>query len=165
MSVTADIAQTWRRPWAGLRRQLSRGVREDRALAYLMIACALIFVSEWPALQRAAAADPDTPLDARLGGALMAWLGLMPLVFYGLAGLSHLIARLFRGVGTYHAARIALFWALLCAAPAWLAQAAVSVAAPGPVAELAGALALAGFLWLWLPALVAVERGAVDAPA
>ncbi|MCC6209190.1 MAG: YIP1 family protein [Gammaproteobacteria bacterium] len=165
MSVVADIALTWRAPRRGMRRLLAQGQREDRALAYLMIGCTLIFVSAWPMLARQAAADPSMPLDARLGGALLAWLGMMPLVFYGIAALSHLIARGLGGRGTFFGARLALFWALLAASPAWLAQAAIGSAMPGPAAQAAAALALFGLLWLWLPALAEAERGLRDAAA
>ena len=165
MSVAADIGSSWLAPRRAFRRLAAQGQREDRALAYLMIACALIFVSSWPALARAAAEDPATPLDARLGGALLAWIGLMPLAFYGLAALSHLLARAMGGQGTFYTARLALFWALLACAPAWLLTAAVASIAPGLPARAVGAAALAGLFWLWLPALAEAERsaGAADA--
>lgn len=165
MSVAADISESWIAPRRVIRRLLAQGQREDRALAYLMIACTLIFVSAWPTLVRQAAADPSLPFDVRLGGALMAWLGMMPLVLYGVAALSHLIARAAGGTGSYYSARLALFWALLAASPVWLAQAAVGAVLPGTGAKVAGALALGGFLWLWLPALVETERGRQDAIA
>ena len=42
-------------------------------------ACALLFVAQWPVHARAAFYDPAMPLEARLGGALLAspalWLG------------------------------------------------------------------------------------------
>lgn len=165
MSGAADILETWRAPRRVIRRLLAQGQREDRALAVLMIGCALIFVSAWPHLARQAAADPATPLDARLGGALLAWLGMMPLAFYGIAALSHLLARGLGGRGSFYGARLALFWAVLAASPAWLAQAALAALVPGALAQAVAALALASLLWFWLAALREVEWGRRDAAA
>jgi hypothetical protein len=162
MSVAADIWRSWRAPRRVLARLLAQGRREDRALAFLMLGCALIFVSEWPRLGRAVA---EAPLEARLGGAMLAWLALMPLVFYALAGLSRVAARALGGQGSFSGARLALFWAVLAAAPLWLAAAAVETVAPGPAAALAGALALAALVWIWLAGLYEAERGGGHAVA
>jgi hypothetical protein len=160
VAVTTDIVAAWRRPRAVMRRHLAQGVREDRALVYLMLACGLIFVGQWPALQRAAMADPSTPLDARLGGALMAWLFIAPLALYGIAALTRLVARMLGGRGTGYGARLALFWSLLVASPLWLLTGLVAgLIGPGPALTLTGAVALAGFVALWLLALVEAERG------
>lgn len=160
MAVTTDILSSYRQPRTVLRRQLQGGVREDRALIYLMLACGLIFVGQWPALQRAALADPSTPLDARIGGALMAWLFVAPLAMYAVAGLSHLLARLLGGRGTGFGARLALFWSLLAAAPLWLIYGMVAgMIGPGPAMTATGAVAFAAFLVLWLSALIEAEWG------
>jgi hypothetical protein len=160
VAVTTDILAAYRRPRAVLRRQLQGGEREDRALIYLMLACLLIFVGQWPALQRAALADPDTPLDARVGGALMAWLFVAPLAMYALAGLSHLIARLLGGRGTGFGARLALFWSLLVAAPLWLFYGLVAgLIGPGPALSATGVVAFGAFVVLWLAALFEAEWG------
>lgn len=161
MSMAADIWESWRAPRRVMARLLAQGRREDRALAFLMIGCALVFVSEWPALARA---PGEVPLEARLGGAMLAWLGLMPLVLYGLAALSHLAARAMGGQGSHWGARLALFWALIAAAPLWLLAGALSGWA-GTAAIVAEAVALAGFLWLWLAGLVEAERGGRHAAA
>jgi hypothetical protein len=162
VSVTTDIVATWRSPRAVLRRHLQGGVREDRALVYLMLACGLIFVGQWPALQRAALADPSTPLDARMGGALMAWLFVAPLVLYAVAALTHLIARALGGRGTGYGARLALFWSLLAASPLWLLYGLVAgMIGPGPAMTATGVVAFAGFVVLWLGALIEAEWGPV----
>jgi len=153
-------------PGQTARRGARAGVREDRALAMLIAGCALVFMSQWPVLARQAALDPTAPLDARLGGALFAWLAVMPIAFYVLAALSHLLARLLGGQGSFATARAVLFRAVFAAAPLWLVWGAVTALAGGgaTVERVSGAAALAGFLWLWLPALVATERGeSVDA--
>jgi len=158
--VTTDIVAAWRHPRVVMRRHLSQGVREDRALGYLMLACGLIFVGQWPALQRAALADPATPLDARLGGALMAWLFIAPLGLYTVAGVSRLAARLLGGRGTGFGARLALFWSLLAASPLWLLTGLVAgLIGPGPALTATGAVAFGCFVVLWLAALVEAESG------
>ncbi len=45
MPVARDIAATYRGPRRVMRRLLAQGRREDRAIAYLMISCFLIFVA------------------------------------------------------------------------------------------------------------------------
>ena len=50
MPVVPDILRTWRDPRGVIRDRLSAGVREDRALATVMGACALMFVAQWPRL-------------------------------------------------------------------------------------------------------------------
>ncbi|MDP5360664.1 MAG: YIP1 family protein, partial [Paracoccaceae bacterium] len=83
MAVTNDIVRTWRRPRAVMRDLLAQGKREDRAIAYLMISCFLIFVAQWPRLSREAFLTGQD-FDTLLGGALMGWLFIMPLALYGL---------------------------------------------------------------------------------
>ena len=52
MALTVDIVRTWRAPRAVIRGLLNQGRREDRAVAFVMIACFLIFVAQWPRLKR-----------------------------------------------------------------------------------------------------------------
>jgi hypothetical protein len=163
MSVAGDILQSWRAPRAVIRRKLAQGPREDRALGTLMLACLLAFVAQWPGLVRAAAADPSIPLEARLGGALMGTMFLVPLIAYGLAAASRLALRAFGVDIGWHAARLALFWALLAVAPLMLAQGLVVAAlGPGPVATAAGMAVAAAFLALWGASLSAA---ALEPPA
>ena len=157
MSVTADIGRAWVTPGRVMRRLLARNPGDAWGLACLIGGCLLIFISEWPLLARNAAADPGIGLPARLAGALLAWLFLMPLLAYALAGLSHLLARAVGGRGSAQGARLALFWSLLAASPAWLLSGAVATALPGGVAQAIGALALLLWLWLWLGSLIAAE--------
>lgn len=160
MAVTTDILRAWTRPRLLMREKLGQGLREDRALAVLMAAAVLLFVAQWPVHARAAHLDPATPLDARLGGALMGSLFLLPLLAYAFAGLSHLVARAVGGKGQGYGARLALFWALLAVAPAMLLQGLVAgMIGPGPGLILVQTLAGLGFLWIWLSMLTEAERG------
>ena len=160
MSVTNDIARTYRAPRAVLRNRIAAGATEGRALAILMAGCLLMFVAQWPGLSRAAYADPSIPVEARIGGALMAWLFVMPLVFYIIAALTHVIARLFGGTASWLEARMALFWALLAAAPLWLLTGLVAgFVGQGPALIITASAAGVAFLIFWGAGLWEVERG------
>lgn len=160
MTVTSDIFRAWTRPRMVIREKLGAGLREDRALAVIMGAGALLFVAQWPILSRAAYLDPAMPLEARLGGALMACLFVLPLLGYGVAQLSHLVARLFGGQGSAFGARLALFWALLAITPAMLFQGLLA-GFLGQTAAVIGCqvFVMMAFLWLWLSMLNEAERG------
>lgn len=151
MSVSRDIAATWVRPRRVMRRLLAQGRREDRALVYLLLACGIIFVAQWPAISREVALNPDgAPLQARLAITFFAWLMIWPLAFYGLGSLTHLIARPLGGRGSFYSARLALFWALLASTPAWLFYGLVNgFIGPGPAQTLVGAGLLLAFLSIW----------------
>lgn len=158
MSVTRDIAATYRGPKRVIARILARGPREDRALAYLMAACALMFIAQLPKLARQAHLTGDD-LNMLMGGALFGLVFIAPLIFYGLAMLSHLIARLLGGQGTFWSARMALFWALLAASPLVLLHGLVAgFIGPGPQLSLAGVIWCGAFLWFWVSGLWYAER-------
>lgn len=160
MPVSTDIVRTYRRPRQVIREKLAQGPREDRALATLMGACLLVFVAQWPVLSRAAYLDPGVPLQARLAGALMAWLFIVPVAAYVLAAASHLAARLAGGRGTWFGARLALFWALLAASPLWLLNGLVGgFIGPGPALTLVGLVAVGAFVLFWGAGLYEAERG------
>ena len=159
MAVSTDIVATWWRPRRVMRKLLAMGRREDRALMFLMLACGLIFVAQWPQLSRAAHLDPSVPLDARIGGALFAWLFWVPLVAYALAALTRLAARVLGGQGTWYSARLALFWSLLATTPAWLLYGLVAgFIGPGPAQQIVGAGLLLAFFAIWGISLRESER-------
>jgi hypothetical protein len=146
MAVTLDILRAWRAPRTLIREKLGQGVREDRALAVLMGACLLFFVAQWPRLSREAFLHPEVPLDARMGGALMGWVFIAPLLFYAVGAGSHLVARVLGGKGTWFSARLALFWALLAVSPLVLLNGLVAgFIGEGPGATVVGVLVLLGF--------------------
>jgi len=158
MSVVLDIVAAYRRPGPVFRRRLGDTPREDRALATLVVACLLIFVAQWPRLQRLAI-ETDQELQPLVGGALFGWLFVMPLIAYALGTLSHLVARLFGGRGTGFGARFALFWALLVASPLWLLWGMVAgFIGQGAQMALVGAVALGAFLVHWSLNLWTAER-------
>lgn len=159
MSVLGDIAATYRGPRKVVRRHLAAGPREDRALAVLMGACVVVFIAQWPRLAREAHLAGEA-LGELLGGALMAWLFIAPLLFYGLGFVAWLVARAMGARLSPFDARMALFWALLASTPLILLNGLVAgFVGPGPGLTLVGALWLAVFLWFWVSGMAAAWRG------
>ena len=159
MSVGGDILRAYARPMAVFRARLGQGQREDRALVVLMAALALIFAAQWPRLQREAL-EGGQDFQILAGAALFGWLFIMPLVAYGLGALSHALARLLGGRGSWYGARFALFWALLVASPLWLLWGLVAgFIGPGMQMSLVGAVALLAFVVHWSLNLWVAERG------
>ncbi len=157
MSVTADITATYRGPSRVMRRLLDMGQREDRALAILMAACAVVFIAQMPRLAREAHLTGQE-LNMLLGGALLGWLIIAPLGLYSIAALSHLVARLFGGRGNWYGARLALFWSLLASSPLLLLYGLVAgFIGPGPALSGVGLLWVGVFFWFWISGLRQAE--------
>jgi hypothetical protein len=157
MPVTRDIVATYRGPRRVMRRLLDMGVREDRALMMLVVACIVVFVGQWPRLAREAHLT-DQALNPLLGGALLGWVFIAPLLFYGIALVSHGVARLVRGHGTAYGARIALFWAFLASSPLILLHGLVAgFVGPGAGLQLVGVIWCGVFGWFWLSGLYEAE--------
>lgn len=149
MGVATDMMRAYVAPRAVFRGRLGGQPREDRALVILMVACLLIFVGRWPALEREAI-ETGKEFQMLAGGALLAWLFIMPLVAYALGALSHLIARPLGGKGSGYGAHFALFWALLVASPLWLLTGLVDgFIGKGPQLDIVGAVAFLAFLGHW----------------
>lgn len=149
MAITDDILRSWRDPKAAIRTQLGRERSEGRAVTFLMTACLLIFLAQWPRLARIAQEEPEIPFQGLLGGALMAWLFIAPILLYGLAGLLQAASRLLRRPIDGYAARLSLFWALLAASPLWLFYGLVAaLAGSGAVRTAIGFVILIAFFWL-----------------
>lgn len=163
MSMTQRILASWRRPQMVMRSILSEGKREDRALVYLMGACFITFVSQWPVASRAAHLDPSVPLDARLGASLLVLLFIAPLIAYALGALSHILLKLFGGQGSFYSARMALFWAMFASAPLMLLYGLlVGFIGQTTAVTAVGVLILLGFLYQWVAALRVAEAAPAD---
>lgn len=163
MSVAANMLSSWRHPRKVMRRLLDAPRREDKTLAYLMAACLILFVAQWPRLARAAYLDPSVPLDARLGGALLGILFLAPPLFYLIAGTSRIVARALGGQGSYYSARLALFWALLATGPAILFQGlCAGFLGDVPSTSLVGIGVAALFFFLWIANMLEAERAGLS---
>lgn len=158
MGVTRNIRATYLGPGRVVTGLLQAGPREDRALAYLMAGCMIVFIAQTPRLAREAHLSGED-LNMLMGATLMAWIFIAPLVLYCVAGLSHLLAKLFRGRGTQYGARLALFWALLASSPLMLLNGLVAgFIGPGLELQGVGFLWFAFFAWFWLGGLIAAER-------
>jgi len=158
MPVSTDIIATYRGPGRVMRRLLAMGPREDRALVMLMTACAIVFVAQLPRLSRQAHLTGQD-LNMMMGGTLLAWLIFAPLLFYILAALSHLAAKLLGGQGDGYGARLALFWSLLAASPLLLLHGLTAgFVGPGPALQVVGFVWLAVFVWFWITSLKTAER-------
>ncbi|WP_371224284.1 YIP1 family protein [Roseovarius sp. 2305UL8-3] len=150
MPVARDIAATYRGPRRVMRRLLAMGPREDRALVILMAACVVVFIAQWPRLSREAHLTGQE-LNPLLGGTLMAWIFIAPLLFYAIAFLSHLVLRALGRKCDAFATRMALFWALLASTPLILLHGLVAgFIGPGIELQIVGVLWLVVFLWFWL---------------
>lgn len=160
MPITSDILRTYRAP-----REVVRGLRavdrsEGRLLFYLVLACGLIFVAQWPRLARQAQLDSSVPFEGMMTGALFGLMFLFPLIAYGVSALLGLVMRIgVRGIDGYDV-RLALFWALLASSPLMLLHGLVQgIIGPGAQANLVGVVVFAAFLAI----LVAGLRVARDA--
>lgn len=159
MSITTDIVQGWLRPQVVMQRHLARGKSEPFAFSLLVAFLVLVFVSLWPQLSRQSLIQPEVPMVQRLVAAGLALLASVP-VWYGVAALSHWIARIFGGKGSQYRARLALFAALVSVSPAMLLQGLVAgMIGPGPQLSLVQALVGLGFVWIWISMLRVAERG------
>jgi len=161
LGVAADIIRTYRTPGAVVRHRIGPGENEGGALVTLMLACGLIFVAQWPRLSRVAF-ETGQEVQMLIGGTLLAWLFMMPLVFYVLATAITALLRVAGGRATGYEGRMATFWPLLAASPLWLLWGLTSgFIGQGPAATITGALALVAFLIFWGAGLreVAFPRG------
>lgn len=158
MALTNDLVASYIRPRRVMRSQLARGENEGRALGILLCACIVIYVAQWPGLARAAFFDPSVPLPARLGGALMGTVMIAPLMFYGLAAISRLVASLFGGRGDHFSARLALFWSLFVTTPLFLLVGLVEgfIGAGGALVA-SEILRFGVFIFIWMSCLVEAE--------
>lgn len=165
MAVTTDIVRTWRGPRAVIRDLLAQGQREDRAIAYVMAACFLIFVAQWPRLSRKSAgfdlaAGADAPeMSQLIAYEFMSWLIIWPLMLYVIAAITHIIAKGFGGQGSFYTARIALFWSLLATSPVLLLYGLMAgFLGPSAGTNLTGAIWVFAFAVIWFQSFREAER-------
>lgn len=148
--MSTDIVRTWVRPGHVMRNHLAMGVREDRAIMFLMVACGLIFVAQLPRLSRTAHLTGDA-IDKLVAYEFLAWVMIWPLGFYAIAFVSRMIAQVLGGQGTPYGARLSLFWALLASVPAALLYGlSAGFIGPSQGTTLAGVIWLGGFLLIWM---------------
>ena len=116
MSIVQNIIYTYHKPQQVIVGLLEGVVSESRSLAILMGGCVGTFVSTWPALARQAHLESKDLTDL-MGGALLAWVFIMPLVFYVLAMMLWGIQRVLLGRARMDQVRIVLFWSFFASLP------------------------------------------------
>lgn len=166
MAVTSDMIRSWRAPRQVMRKLLDQGKREDRAIAFLMIACFLIFVAQWPRLSRINAGfepspwPPEINFEGMMTYTFYGFVIMLPLAFYALAALSRLVARIVGGQGSWYGARLALFWALLTTTPLLLLHGLVrGFVGPGIQADLVWVIWFVSVVYIWVQSLREAESG------
>lgn len=158
VSIRRNIFSTYRRPGDVVRGLLAEGPREDRALFFIMLACGLVFVAQLPRLAREAHLQ-GLDLNMHMGGSLMAWIFIAPLMLYALAALARMLGRALGGRGSMYGARLALFWALLAASPLMLLHGLVAgFIGAGLELDIVGLIWLLCFGWFWISGSLAQER-------
>lgn len=158
MSATSDILKSWTRPREVVRQHMNRGQSEPFAFTLLLAFLILVFISLWPLLSRQSLMQPEVPMVQRLVASALAVVATIPL-WYGLALISHWIARVFGGQGSGYGARLALFAALMAVGPGMLLRGLVAgIIGAGVQANLVSGLVGIAFLWMWISMLYEVER-------
>ena len=146
--IVPRIMQSW---WAPGRVVASLRGAPERVLIVILMAAMLIFlIAQAPGHARAAHLDPSVPFEARMGGALLAVMFMMPLLAYALAEVVAFLSRLTPWPVASPDSRLALFWALLAVAPAMLLAGLVEgFVGPGAALSLVRVVAGFGFLVIW----------------
>lgn len=133
-------------------------ISEARLLLYAMLGCALVFAARLPALMQAL--PGGVAVGDFIGAQVVGHVFFGPLMLYGLAAVSRLGARAAGGQGGWQPARLALFWALLLAAPPILLVETALTAAGLTGSAAARPLSLGPwllYLWFWAVCLAEAE--------
>ena len=146
--IVPRILESWWAPGRVVRSL--RGLPDRGLIAVLMAAMLIFLVAQAPGHQRAAQIDPSVPFQARMGGALLGVMFMLPLLAYALAALVAGLSRLTPRPIAPQDSRLALFWALLAVAPAMLLSGLTEgFAGPGAALTLTRVVAGLGFLVIW----------------
>lgn len=155
--IVPRIVQSW---WApGRVVETLRGMPDRALIVVLMLAMLVFLIAQMPEHARAAHLDPSVPLAARMGGAALAVMFMMPLLAYAVAAVVAALSRLTLRPLVAQNSRLALFWALLAVSPAML-LAGLTAGLVGPGAALTATRTVAGigFLVIWGAGLRALSR-------
>ena len=116
MSVVSNVLYTYRSPSKAFERMYARPDSEATSLGYLMGACFLTYVAQWPYLARQAHLE-EFNLQTSLAASLLAWLLIAPLLLYTLAIVLYFFHKFFKGSKSSAQIRVGLFWSFLAATP------------------------------------------------
>ena len=162
MSTVTAILRTYRAPREVMATHRAAGADEASGLTWLFVACILFFVARLPEVSRqshlAGLEGVDTPVASLALPLFYGTVLMAPLMFLLIAALSHLIARVFGGKGTWRGARLALFWSLLCTTPFVLFQGLIAgFIGPGAALTAASLLVFSVFIVIWMYCLIEME--------
>ena len=108
---------------ASMRKQLDKKPGEEGLLALLVFGCFVIFLSFLP---RLFATDLSQTPDQSIAAGIIMWffvvMFFLPLLMYGIAWISHFIAKAFGATNSNKNARHALFWGLAVLSPVLIAK-------------------------------------------
>ena len=119
MPLIQSITQSYRNPQLVFRQMWVAGVVESKSLALVMGASVAGFISALPELARRAHLE-SLDLQQLMGGALLGWIFMAPLMFYCLALVLYWILGLFLKTITAAQMRVIVFWSLVVAVPVLL---------------------------------------------
>ena len=149
MAVVNDIAANYLHPRRVFSTILTGKISEGRALAMLFAGCSVAFIGQWPRLARYAHFE-NIDVYPLLGGALMAWILIAPLLLYVIAYISHFVF-IFTKRGEPYGARLALFWAFLASSPLMLLNGLTAgFVGSGRALDMVGLIWCGVFLWFWI---------------
>ncbi len=112
MSVVSRVLLTYRSPSKAFELIYERPINESTSLGYLMGACLLTYVAQWPYLARQAHLD-GFDLQTSLAASLLAWLLIAPLLLYTLALFVYFFHKVLGGGKSSAQVRMGLFWSSL----------------------------------------------------
>ncbi|WP_071675403.1 hypothetical protein [Nioella nitratireducens] len=169
MAVSWEILRSYRAPREVMRRLMAATERdprpEARGFIYLMVGCLIIYLSQVPDLvMQGTGAEGEAPMDARLAITFFAWIFVWPLLFFALAGISHLVARALGGAGQGINARLALFWSVLAVSPLFLLRALAGLAGNAQAQMAMSVIVAVAFVAIWSLSLIEAERPEGAAP-
>ena len=109
------VARFFYDPRGSMRGMLDSGPTEARLLFYALLAAAILLTGKIAGILQFS--EPGTDVMGLISAQAVSLLFFMPLIYYALAAVGTLVARLFRGEGSWHQGRAAFFWASLVSAP------------------------------------------------
>ena len=141
MSVVSNVFYTYRSPSKAFELMYARPANEATSLGYLMGACFLTYIAQWPYLARQAHLE-ELNLQTSLAASLLAWLLIAPLLLYTLSLVVYFFHKVFKGSKSSAQIRMGLFWSFLAATPIMMLLGLIKGFLGDGAAE-----SIVGFLW------------------
>jgi len=118
VSTVQLILASYLSPTKAFTQKLGEGVSETKIFIWLLVSCFLSFLARLPLLSREVHLDVNgPPLDSMIGGVLVSFIFMAPLVFYGLSVILCLLFRVWFNDLKWLYFRGAFFWSLLAVSP------------------------------------------------